>query len=51
MAVLYTEKTGETEGNYKNFKTPESLKNAFEGAKGRNWKLQKRNASGDDIDI
>ena len=44
--VLYTEKTGVTEGNHKDFSQPAELKDAFDGAKNRNWKLYKRNASG-----
>ena len=48
---LYTEETGEPEGNHKDYNTPADLKKAFEDAKKRNWTLQKRNASGDDIDI
>ena len=46
-ALLYTEETGKTEGNYKNFNTsttPADLKTAFNGAKGRNWKLKKETA-------
>ena len=45
-AALYTEETGVAEGNCKDFTQPETLKKAFEGAKGRNWKLQKIDASG-----
>ena len=44
-AVLYTEYTGEPEGNCKDFTQPAELKTAFDGAKSRNWKLQKVNAS------
>ena len=43
-AVLYAEE--KAEGNCKDFSQPESLKKAFEGAKDRNWKLQKIDASG-----
>ena len=50
-ATLYTEETYKTEGNCKNFSQPESLKKAFEGAKSRNWKLKKINASGYTEDI
>ena len=50
-AFLYTEYTDEPEGNHKDYNTPADLKKAFEDAKKRNWTLQKRNASGDDIDI
>jgi len=50
-AVLYTEKTGESEGNCKNFAQPEDLEKAFNEAKGRNWKLKKLNASGKEVEI
>ena len=50
-AFIYTEETGEPEGNHKDYNTPADLKKAFEDAKKRNWTLQKRNANGDDIDI
>ena len=43
---LYTEKTGVTEGNCKDFSQPDELKKAFEDAKSKNWKLEKINASG-----
>ena len=49
--VLYTEKTGITEGNCKDYTQPTELKAAFDGAKNRNWKLHKRNASGSLEDI
>ena len=42
-AYLYTEKTGE--GNCKDYSTPD-LRAAFDGAKSRNWRLKKINASG-----
>ena len=45
-AALYTEKTGATEGNCKDYTQPEDLKKAFDEAKGRNWKLRKIGASG-----
>ena len=45
-ALLYAEKTGETEGNCKDFSQPAELKTAFDGAKKRNWKLRKNDASG-----
>ena len=51
FAVLYTEETDIPEGNHKDFTQSEDLKKAFEGAKKRNWKLQKRNASGNNVDI
>ena len=41
VCVLYTEETGVTEGNCKDFSTPESLKAAFEGAKAKRWKMLK----------
>ena len=50
-AVLYTEEKDYTEGNCKDYNTPEDLKKAFEGAKNRQWYLAKFNASGDDVDI
>ena len=40
-AVLYTEEKDYTEGNCKDFSTPESLKAAFEGAKAKRWKMLK----------
>ncbi len=43
-ALLYTEETGKTEGNYKDFNkpaTPAELKAAFNGEKSRNWKINK----------
>ena len=58
VALLYTEETGKTEGNYKNFNTsttpgtPAELQTAFDGAKNRNWKLRKVNEGGwDYVDI
>ncbi|MGP1521407.1 MAG: InlB B-repeat-containing protein [Treponema sp.] len=45
-ATLYTEESGDTEGNCKDFTKPAELKAAFDGAKKRNWKLEKINASG-----
>ena len=50
-AVLYTEKTDKTEGNCKDFTQPEDLKKAFDGAKSRNWKLQKENENGSSEDL
>ena len=54
-ALLYTEETGKTEDNHKDFNTtatPDDLKTAFEGAKSRKWKLQKVNEGGwDYVDI
>ena len=58
VALLYTEETGKTEGNYKDFNkpgtpgTPAELQTAFDGAKNRNWKLRKVNEGGwDYVDI
>ena len=40
-AQLYTEQSQSTsEGNWNDYTKPEDLKKAFEGAKGRNWKLK-----------
>ena len=50
-AVLYAEVTGITESNCKDFTNPPELKAAFDGAKKKNWKLQKMNASGNWEDI
>ena len=50
-AVLYTEETGETEGNCKDYTQPADLKKAFDEAKGKNWKLRKNDASGREEDI
>ena len=50
-ATLYTEKTGVTEGNYKDYTQPAELKAAFEDAKSRKWQLMKVDASGNWEDI
>ena len=50
-AVLYTEKTGVTEGNCKDYTQPADLKKAFEDAKKRRWTLKKIDASGNWEDI
>ena len=50
-ATLYTEKTGVTEGNCKDYNTPAELKAAFEDAKSRKWQLMKVDASGNWEDI
>ena len=50
-ATLYTEKTGEPEGNYKDYTQPAELKAAFEDAKSRKWQLMKVDASGNWEDI
>ena len=49
-ADLYSEWKGTNEGNCKDFTSPE-LKAALDGAKNRNWKLKKVNASGSREDI
>lgn len=41
-AALYTEETGKEEGNCKVFNTPESLQNAFDGAKAKHWTFTKK---------
>ena len=51
FAVLYTEETDIPEGNHKDFTQSEDLKKAFDGAKKRNWKLQKEDADGHRVDI
>ena len=50
-AILYTEETDIPEGNHKDFTQPAELKTAFDGAKKRNWKLQKEDADGHRVDI
>ena len=50
-AVLYTEETDVPEGNCKDFTQSEDLKKAFDGAKKRNWKLQKIDAYENCVDI
>ena len=45
-AFLYTEETGESEGNYKDFTQPAELKAALDGAKSRKWQLGKINENG-----
>jgi len=50
-ATLYTEKTGEVEGNCKDYTQPAELKAAFEDAKSRKWQLMKVDASGKWEDI
>ena len=44
-ALLYTEQST-SEGNCKDYTQPAELKTAFDGAKSKNWKLQKFNATG-----
>jgi len=46
IAMLYTEEKNYTEGNCKDLTQLESLKKALEGAKKRNWTLQKIDANG-----
>lgn len=52
---LYTEKTGVTEGNCKDFTStsaPQNLKDAFQNAKDvKHWKMYKVNTNGDDVEI
>ena len=50
-ATLYTEKTGENEGNCKDYNTPAELKAAFKEARGKNWKLLKEKTDGTEVDI
>ena len=50
-ATLYTEKTEPVEDNCKGYNTPAELKTAFEGARGRHWKLQKEKPDGTEVDI
>ena len=50
-ATLYNEGKFSTEGNHKDFSTPPELKDAFDGAKNRNWKLQKWDVDGYQEDI
>ena len=50
-ATLYTEKTGVTEGNCKDYTQPAELKATFEDAKSRKWQLMKVDASGNWEDI
>ena len=45
-AMLFTEQTGATEGNCKDYTQPEDLKKAVEDAKSRKWKLTRVNAGG-----
>ncbi|WP_424038645.1 InlB B-repeat-containing protein [Porphyromonas endodontalis] len=48
IAILYTEKADVTEGNHKDFTTPDPLKTAFENAKSvKHWELKKKDASGE----
>ncbi|MFC2281459.1 MAG: leucine-rich repeat domain-containing protein, partial [Treponema socranskii subsp. buccale] len=50
--VLYTEKTGVTEGNHTDFTVPSDLADAFNKAKTvKNWKMHKLNGSGNFFEI
>ena len=45
--ILYTEQTGVTEGNHKDFTAPADLAAAFNNAKTvKKWKMYKRNING-----
>ena len=50
-ATLYTEKTEPAEENCKDYNTPDELKTALEGARGKNWKLLKEKTDGTEVDI
>jgi len=50
-AMLFTEQTGATEGNCKDYTQSEDLKKAVEDAKSRKWKLTKVDAGGNLIEI
>ena len=51
-AILYSEETETSEGNCKNFNTPENLKKAFEDAKNvKHWKMRKVRKTGAQSDI
>ena len=50
-AILYTEQASVTENNCKDFNQSDDLKKAFDDAKNRNWKLQKENENGKDVEI
>ena len=50
--ILYTEQTGVTEGNHKDFSTPQDLKDAFDNAKNnKKWKMYKWNGSWPVVEI
>jgi len=50
--LLYTEKTGVTEGNHKDFTSPGELKTAFDNAKTvKNWKMYKYDTNGHKVEI
>ena len=50
--ILYTEESGVTEGNHKDFSTPQDLKDAFDNAKNnKKWKMCKWNGSWPGVEI
>ena len=50
--ILYTEESGVTEGNCKDFSTPQDLTDAFNKAKNKKkWKMYKRNGSWPGVEI
>ncbi len=50
--ILYTEKTGVSEGNHTDFTAPPDLADAFNKAKTvKKWKMYKVNASGNRVEI
>ena len=50
--VLYTERTGVTEGNHTDFTAPQDLKDAFDNAKNnKKWKMYKIHADGFKVEI
>ncbi|WP_225969376.1 hypothetical protein [Treponema pedis] len=50
--ILYTEKTGVSEGNHTDFTAPPDLADAFNTAKTvKKWKMYKVNASGNSVEI
>ena len=50
--ILYTEESGVTEGNHKDFSTPPDLAAAFNNAKNnKKWKMYKRNGSWPGVEI
>ena len=49
---LYTEQSGATEGNHKDFTSPGELKTAFDNAKTvKNWKMYKYDTNGHKVEI
>ena len=50
--ILYTERTGVTEGNHTDFTAPPDLKDAFNNAKNnKKWKMYKRDGSGSWVEL